>query len=131
MSNPSKNTQVTFEEATEAIMKYMTDRHWENNPPRSLAISIALEANELLEHYQWQEKPVGNTAEIAEELADILIYSVQFADRYNIDIPQAMMQKLAKTSKKYPLEIFGTTDPAKREGAWLKAKKNYKKDTTL
>jgi NTP pyrophosphatase (non-canonical NTP hydrolase) len=125
------STTTTFEEASKAVMEHVTVRHWNTNPPRGLAISIALEANELLEHYQWQDKPIGDTKEIAEELADVFIYAIQFADRYEINISQAIMQKLAKSAKKYPVQDFAMADSAERREAWLEAKKNYKKDTIL
>lgn len=121
----------SFDDVTAAVIKHITDRHWDNNSARGLAISIALEANELLEHYQWQDEPVGDKDELAEELADIFIYAIQFADKYDIDISDAIMQKLDKTAKKYPLEKFATTDPEKRKTAWLEAKKNHRKDTIL
>ncbi|QQG51359.1 MAG: nucleotide pyrophosphohydrolase [Candidatus Saccharibacteria bacterium] len=112
-------------------MKHITDRHWDNNPPRGLAISIALEANELLEHFQWQEDSIGNTDEIAEELADVFIYAIQFANHYDIDITKSIMKKLDKSSKKYPVEHFAEASADERKEAWLKAKKEFKKDTVL
>jgi len=121
----------TFDDAVKAVNTHLAERHWENNPPRGLAISIALEANELLEHYQWQDEPIGSTDEIAGELADILIYAIQFAHHYNIDIPESIMTKLAKAAKKYPADKFQTTDPAERRVAWLEAKTNHQKDTLL
>jgi NTP pyrophosphatase (non-canonical NTP hydrolase) len=123
--------QVSFEKAAEAVMQHVTERHWNNNSARGLAISISLEANELLEHYQWQEKSVGEKEDIAGEVADILIYLIQFAKANDIDIPEAIMQKLDKSAKKYPLEIFSTDDDAARKAAWINVKKNYKKDSIL
>lgn len=123
--------QLTFEEVVEAVNKHISERHWDKNPPRGLAISIALEANELLEHYQWQDEPVGGKKEVAEELADILIYSIQIARHYNIDISAEIMKKLEKSAKKYPLEKFSSTDKAVQKQAWLEIKKNHKKDTLL
>lgn len=127
----TKPADTTFEEASRAVMKHITDRQWNDNPPRGLAISIALEANELLEHFQWQEDSIGNTDEIAEELADVFIYAIQFANHYDIDISQAIMKKLDKSSKKYPVEHFAQASQDERKEAWLKAKKEFKKDTVL
>lgn len=124
-------SKPTFDDAVAAVIKHITERHWENNPPRGLAISIALEANELLEHYQWRDEPVGDKDEIAEELADILIYAIQFANHYDIDIPDAIQKKLAKAAKKYPAEKFATTDRKEQEAIWLEIKKNHQKDTIL
>jgi dCTP diphosphatase len=131
MSTATEDTDITFEEASKTVMKHVTARHWNDNPPRGLAISIALEANELLEHFQWQDVPIGDTEELAGELADVFIYAIQFAHHYDIDISQAIMHKLAKAAEKYPVEDFATIDQAERKAAWLKAKKNYKKDTIL
>jgi NTP pyrophosphatase (non-canonical NTP hydrolase) len=123
--------QMTFEEAAEAVIQHVTERHWHNNSARGLAISISLEANELLEHYQWKEEPVGEKDDLSGEVADILIYLIQFTKAHDIDIPTAIMQKLEKSAKKYPIEIFSTNDDAAREAAWIDVKKNYKKDTIL
>ena len=68
---------------------------------------------------------------MASELADVFIYGIQFARMNNIDIPLAIQQKIEKMEKKYPVEIFEIEDEKERKEAWLKAKINYKKDTTL
>lgn len=96
-----------------------------------MAISIALEASELLEYYQWNEENFGSKDDLASEVADILIYLIQFADKNEIDILPEVLKKLEKTAKKYPLEIFDIEDEAERDRAWLEAKRKYKKDTTL
>lgn len=123
---------LTFEQVQETVMRHMRERHWDEiNTSRGLAISISLEANELLEYYQWNEENFGNKEDLASELADILIYAIHFADKNDIDILPAVMKKLEKSAKKYPVELFQTKDVAKRNKAWHKAKVNYKKDTTL
>lgn len=61
--------------------------------PRSLAISLALEANEVLEHFQWTET-TADTAELAGELADVLLYLLQIASLHGIDLEQAVLDKL-------------------------------------
>ena len=60
-----------------------------------------------------------------------MIYAIQFADRYDIDIPQAIKDKVQKQDKKYPVEIFEIEDEVERNKRWLEAKINYKKQTTL
>ena len=123
--------KITFEEADKAVIQHVTERHWHDNSARGLAISISLEANELLEHYQWQDEPVGSKDELAGELADILIYAIQFARVYDIDMSEAILKKLEKSAKKYPLDAFSSDDAKKRNEAWINVKKNYKKDTIL
>jgi NTP pyrophosphatase (non-canonical NTP hydrolase) len=127
-----QQSKYSFDEVREAVMKHVTERGWhKDNVPRGVAISLSLEANELLEHYQWHDEPVGSIDELGEELADVLIYAVQFANWYDIDMSEAIMKKLEKSAKKYPVEKFQTNDPEERKKNWLEIKKNYKKDTTL
>ena len=121
----------TFDDATQAVLQHVNERHWDTIPARGIAISMSLEANELLEHYQWQEEPVGDIDELSDELADVLIYAIQFAKHYDIDISEAIVKKLAKSAKKYPVEKFATTDPKQRSKNWREIKKNHKKDTVL
>ena len=92
---------------------------------------VALETNELLEYFQWHEEPCGNKDDLASELADIVIYAIQFADKNDIDIPAVIKQKIEKQDKKYPVEIFEIEDEKERNRRWLEAKKKYQKDTTL
>lgn len=128
MATSSKQTDATFQEVLDKIWHHLEERDWDTLPSRSLAISISLEANELLEHYQWNDKAVGDKEALAGELADILIYSFNFAERNGIDIPQAIEKKLAKTAKKYPASDFKGKYGATREKAWLDAKLNHKKE---
>ncbi len=125
---------MTFEEAQNLVMKYARERGWDKaNSSRGIAISLSLEANELLEHFQWSEKSVGSKEEMASELADVLIYAIQFAAKNDIDIPQAIANKLVQQEKKYPAKLFNTDtdDEDEQNRRWLEAKKNYKKDGAL
>lgn len=123
---------LTFEQACETAMQHIEARNWDKtNTSRGIAISIALEAAELLEYFQWQEESFGRGDDMASELADVFIYGIQFARMNNIDIPLAIQQKIEKMEKKYPVELFEIEDEKKRKEAWLEAKINYKKDTTL
>ena len=122
----------TFEQVVEKIMAHVRARKWDQaNTSRGLAISMSLEANELLEYFQWDEESFGSKEDIASELADIFIYMVQFADKNGIDLLPSVLEKLEKSAKKYPVEIFEITDKNERKKVWLETKRNYKKDTTL
>ncbi len=120
-------SDATFDEISQRIYTHLEERDWHHNASRGLAISIALEANELLEHYQWQDTPVGSQDDLAEELADILIYAFQFAQVNNIDIPTAMLEKLEKAAKKYPAEKFKNKTIDEHNKAWIESKLNHKK----
>jgi len=123
---------ISFEDARELVMQHAKARKWDTkNSSRGLAISLSLEANELLEYYQWAEEPFGSKEDLESELADIFIYAIQFANRNDINIPEAIQKKMEKQAKKYPAEIFQIEDDAERNAVWLAAKKNFKKDTTL
>jgi NTP pyrophosphatase (non-canonical NTP hydrolase) len=126
-SKPPKQSDVTFEEISQRIWQHLYERDWHKNPSRGLAISIALEANELLEHYQWQNESVGNNEELAEELADIFIYAFEFAHAEGIDIPAAIENKLQKAAKKYPAKNFKGKTGEERNQAWLQSKLNHRK----
>lgn len=63
--------------------------------PKNLAISLVLEAGEVLEHFQWGEVPVDRAA-LASELADVMLYLMQLASLSNVDLGQAVLDKLAK-----------------------------------
>ena len=124
--------KLTFEEARIVVMEHVKARKWDKkNSTRGLAISLSLEANELLEYFQWKEEPFGSKDDLASELADVFIYAIQFADRYDIDIPQAISDKIRIQDLKYPVEIFEIEDETERNRRWLEAKRNYKKETTL
>lgn len=118
----------TFAEIDITISEYLAERDWLHDDSRSLAMSIVLEATELMEHYQWSDKPVGSRDELGEELADVLIYAFQFARANNVDIADAILKKLEKTRKKYPAEAFKNKTKDEMQKAWMDAKLNHKKE---
>lgn len=122
-------SNTTFDEVCQTLWQYLNEREWQDNPSRALAISIALEASELLEHYQWHDESVGDHDALASELADIFIYAFQFAMKNDIDIADAIHGKLEKAAKKYPAKIFKGKTPEERSAAWIDAKLHYKKDS--
>lgn len=126
------SSDVSFDQAVKITMRHVRERGLDkSNTSRSLAISLALEAGELLEYYQWRESPIGSKQDLESELADVLIYAIQFAHKNSIDIPEVIKRKIEKQDKKYPIEIFSIKDEAERNRRFLEAKLNYKKDTTL
>jgi NTP pyrophosphatase (non-canonical NTP hydrolase) len=95
-------------ELIKEIIKFRDDRNWSQfHNPKDLAISISLEAAELLELFQWSnndEAVDNNFQELQDELADILIYCTLMADKLNIELDEAVKNKLEKNKKKYPIE---------------------------
>lgn len=87
----------------EEILKFTEERAWDQfHSPENLAKSIAIEAAELLECYQWNEE--ANLAHVKEELADVLIYCTQLAEKLQLDMEQIMWDKVKLNAKKYPVE---------------------------
>lgn len=94
-------------ETTDKILKFRDDRDFKKyHNGKDLAISISLEASELLEIFQWSAEDTNRLdrlSKMKEELADILMYSVMFADYYDIDFNEIIEEKLVKNLEKYPL----------------------------
>lgn len=95
---------------TQKIKKFVNERDWEQfHNHKDLALSLVLEAAEVLEHFQWKAPEdvnmycANNKSEIADELADVACYLFELADNLNIDLPLAIEAKLSKNALKYPI----------------------------
>ncbi len=107
------DNQTTIAELRETVQRFIAARHWErHHTPKNLAMSIAIEAAEIMEHFQWltveqsehyvQDRNIR--AEVADELADVLIYCLSFANYAGIDISEAIRTKLARNEKRFPVD---------------------------
>lgn len=86
------------------IIKFTEDRDWDQfHTPGNLAKSISIEANELLECFQWDEE-CFNLDAVKDELADVMVYCVEMARKLNLDIDEIICMKMAKNEAKYPVE---------------------------
>ena len=96
------------QETIDRILKFRDERNWKQfHNPKDLAISISLEAAELLEVFQWSADDVrceDKIGKIREELADVLNYCVLMADTCGLDIDEIVREKLVLNEKKYPVE---------------------------
>lgn len=100
-----------IQEIIEKIKKFRDDRDWMRfHDPKNMAVSITIEAAELLEHFQWKTRDEvqayikENKEEISDEIADIAMYLFELADNMGLDLIQAMEKKLKKNESKYPVE---------------------------
>ena len=85
------------------IDKFNKDRDWDQfHSPVNLAKSIAIEASELLECYQWDDS--ADLKAVEEELADVLNYCLQLAAKLDLDPIEIVRKKMKKTAEKYPVE---------------------------
>ncbi len=89
------------------VNRFRDERNWRQfHNPKDLAISISLEASELLEDFQWKSSEAAikaNITNIKEEIADVLIYSLMLCSDLNLDIKQIVNDKLKKNAIKYPV----------------------------
>ena len=91
------------QETINQILKFRDDRDWKQfHNPESFAKSIIIEAAELLENFQWNSE--FDIQNVKEELADVMIYCLLLADKFDIDVIENMHQKIDKNEKKYPVE---------------------------
>lgn len=97
-----------MKELMNRINQFRDDRDWRKfHNEKDLAISISLEASELLELFQWknsEEVVEKSLQEIREELADVFIYSFMMADNLNLDVEEIIKSKLDLNEQKYPVE---------------------------
>ncbi len=92
-----------LDELMQRIDKFNKDRDWDQfNTPVNLAKSISIEANELLECYQWNDD--ADIADVKEELADVTNYCLQMCKVLNVNPIDIINAKMDKTEKKYPVD---------------------------
>lgn len=96
---------------SDLVVKFRNERDWKQfHNPKDLALSLSLEASEVLEHFQWKneteqwEKVASHREEIGEELSDVLFWVLLMAHDLEIDIGEAFVKKLEKNAEKYPVE---------------------------
>ena len=90
-------------ETIERIRKFSEDRDWDQfHSPANLAKSISIEANELLECFQWDEKNY-DINEVKEELADVIVYCQNMLDKLGLDVDEIVNDKMTKNETKYPV----------------------------
>ena len=102
---------TTIADLKDLVAKFIAAREWERfHTSKNLAMSIAIEAAELMEHFQWAEIAEGQQdlndpekkAEIGDELADILIYSISFALQADLDISEIIRGKMTRNETRFP-----------------------------
>ena len=98
-------TMTDIETIQAELRKFNQERDWDQfHNGKDLAIAISIEAGELLEAFLWKSPEDAKVEKVREELADILNYAFQMADRYGLDIKEIMLEKLKVNAQKYPAE---------------------------
>jgi NTP pyrophosphatase (non-canonical NTP hydrolase) len=93
------------------VREFVDERDWDQfHTPKNLSSALAVEAAELLEHFQWlQDGRVGELGEdklreVRHEMADVLVYLVRLADKLNVDLMAAVHEKMVLNRAKYPAD---------------------------
>jgi dCTP diphosphatase len=118
------DSETTLAELRQLVRQFVDQRDWRRfHTPKNLAMSLAIEAAELMEHFQWltaeQSRAVVDDEEklaaVAEELADVLCYVLAMANELKLDVSTAVREKIGKNALKYPASEyrgrFGPDDP--------------------
>lgn len=103
---------TTIEELKEKVREFVREREWRQfHSPKNLSMSLAIEAAELMEMFQWltteqsQQLSTSDRRRVREELADIVLYVLDMCDTLNIDLSGAVKDKLAVNARKYPVGL--------------------------
>lgn len=115
------DSSITIGDLRGEVAEFVAARNWNGyHTPKNLAMSIAIEAAEIMEHFQWISlaeadelvKDPSARDEIADELADVLIYCLSFANAAEIDISAAVRAKLARNEHRFPVaKVSGRLGP--------------------
>lgn len=110
---PMQDKTATVAELRERVMAFAREREWEQfHSPKNLSMALAAEAGELMEPFLWTDsagslavvRAPAKRAAIEDEIADVVIYALEFANVCGIDLAAAIEAKLAKNAAKYPVE---------------------------
>lgn len=105
--------RTTVAELRARILAFARERDWEQfHAPKNLSMALAAEAGELMEHFLWATAAASSEiarseakrGKIEEELADVVIYALEFANMTGIDVAAAIERKMAANARKYPVE---------------------------
>lgn len=103
------DSRTTVAELRKTVRRFIRERDWlKFHSPKNICMSIAIEAAELMEHFQWtfsskpEKKHLKDRAKIEEEIADIAVYVMDFCEVMDIDLSDAIHRKMILNRKKYP-----------------------------
>jgi dCTP diphosphatase len=104
---------TTLADLRQRVADFVAARDWQQfHTPRNLSVAIAVEAAELMEHFQWltREQALvamedeGKRAAVVDELADVLIYGLSLANALGVDVSTAVLDKLTRNEQRFPVE---------------------------
>ena len=107
------DSSTTIADLKTRVLAFARERDWEQfHAPKNLSMALAAEAGELMEHFLWSTPEASRAvvndpvkrAKIAEELADVMIYALEFANVTGLDVAAVIEAKMAANAQKYPVE---------------------------
>lgn len=121
----STDQATTVQQLKDLMRSFVAERDWQQfHSPKNLSMSLAIEAAELMEHFQWIDVPASRQvkddpaklAAIGEELADVVCYALALSNELGLDLSDVVQRKMVKNAAKYPAAEFkgryGKDDPA-------------------
>lgn len=134
MDDIQSETGDTLEGLRQRLAEFARERDWDRfHSPKNLSMALIAEAAELVEHFQWlseeQSWQLGEDKRraVAEELADILIYTVRAADRLGIDLVRAAREKVALNERRYPAALV--RGDARRASEYAQAREGQARES--
>ncbi len=112
-TSPKQDQSTTVTELKQLVQRFVSERNWERfHTPKNLASSIAIETAELMEHFQWLTPEetlelrgkVPPDSPIAEEISDVLAYTLALANTLGVDLSDSLHRKMLKNAQKYPAQ---------------------------
>jgi NTP pyrophosphatase (non-canonical NTP hydrolase) len=95
----------SIDELLEQLRQFRDERDWAQfHNAKDLALALSIEAAELNEQFLWKSAEQADPDKVREELADVLLYAFQLADKYDWDIAQLMREKISRNAEKYPAD---------------------------
>lgn len=113
MKHPPTDSNTTVSDLKQVMAAFVRQRDWEKyHRPKNLAMSLAVETAELMEHFQWTDHAEaeallaaeGDRGEIADEMADVLSFLLSLANATGIDLAGSFCRKMARNERKYPAD---------------------------
>ena len=107
--------KTTIAELKRLVERFVAERDWQQfHTPKNLSMALAIEAAELMEHFQWLEPDASRAvaqdptkrAAVGEELADVVCYALAMASELGLDLSDALAAKMIKNATKYPVDVF-------------------------
>ncbi len=108
-----RDAETTVREIREKLAAFVAEREWEQfHAPKNLSMALAAEAAELMEHFLWEDADTSRAsiqdpvrrAKIEEELADVVIYALEFANICDLDVAACVEKKLQRNAERYPVD---------------------------